>query len=59
MEIAELISKCRNRICPVIIYYIFRFLEEALKIEIELGMFLENLILNTLQTLTLFHLDLG
>lgn len=34
------------------------FLEEALKIEIELGMYLENLILNTLQTLALFHLDL-
>nr|XP_019930855.2 uncharacterized protein LOC105348319 isoform X1 [Crassostrea gigas] len=34
------------------------FLEKALTIEIELGMSLENLILNTLQSLALFHLDL-
>ncbi|XP_056016093.1 uncharacterized protein LOC130053246 isoform X1 [Ostrea edulis] len=34
------------------------FLEKALKIELELGMYTENLILNTLQTLALFHLDL-
>lgn len=35
------------------------FLEKALTIEIELGMHLENLILSTLQSLALFHLDLG
>ncbi|XP_061177203.1 uncharacterized protein LOC133185928 [Saccostrea echinata] len=34
------------------------FLERALSTELELGMNLENLILNTFQTLALFHLDL-
>ncbi|XP_062592689.1 uncharacterized protein LOC134254162 [Saccostrea cucullata] len=34
------------------------FLEKALQTELELGMKLENLILNTFQTLALFHLDL-